>query len=154
MCLAIAVGPTSWATANVIYVRGAASGANNGTSWADAYVSLQSALAAGQSGDEIWVAAGIYKPAAANGPRSASFEMHSGVAIYGGFAGTETQLEQRDYVANVTTLSGDLNGNDPGGVGDNCFHVVRATNVGQSLPHTALKLFQILRRAEFHLNAR
>src|SRR5262245_26227658 len=110
--VAIAIALTNSAHASVIYVRASASGANNGTSWADAYVNLQSALAAAQSGDEIWVAAGVYTPAAANGPRTDSFNMVSGVVVYGGFAGTETQLEQRDFVANVTTLSGDLNGDD------------------------------------------
>jgi hypothetical protein len=127
--IAVAVGAT--AHANVIYVRTDATGANNGANWADAYTSLQAALGAARVGDEIWVCAAVYTPAAPNGLRTASFEMRSRVAIYGGFAGTETQIEQRDFVVNVTTLSGDLNGDDaqPGGLGDNSFHVVRATNV-------------------------
>src|SRR5262249_37533837 len=95
---AFVIAIASPAPANVIYVRASAGGANNGTNWADAYVSLQSALAAAQSGDEIWVAAAVYKPAAPNGPRTTSFNMVSGVAIYGGFAGTETQLEQRNFL--------------------------------------------------------
>lgn len=36
----------------------------------------------------------------------------NGVDVYGGFNGTETQLDQRDPEKNETTLSGDFNGDD------------------------------------------
>ncbi|HAQ67990.1 MAG TPA: hypothetical protein DCR70_09735, partial [Phycisphaerales bacterium] len=91
-----------------------ATGAGTGTSWADAYAgpaSLQTALAAAVSGDQIWVKAGTYRPST-TGLRTASFTMKSGVAIYGGFVGTESTLSQRDWKTNVTILSGDLLGND------------------------------------------
>jgi hypothetical protein len=49
------------------------------------------------------------------------------VAVYGGFDGTEDLLEQRDWVNNVTVLSGDLHQNDDTGVStDNSYHVVTA----------------------------
>lgn len=82
------------ARGQVIYVRSVSSGSNNGTSWANAYGSLQSALSAATSGKQIWVAKGTYKPTAGT-DRTVSFQMKSGVKIYGGFAGTETLIGQR-----------------------------------------------------------
>ena len=49
----------------------------------------------------------MYKPSVPGG-RDASFQMVEGVRMYGGFDGTETALEQRDWVSNVTILSGNI----------------------------------------------
>lgn len=86
---------------------------------------------------EIWVAAGIYRPADRTcrvdadcdgpgggvcaaaapacvwlSPREQTFQLLNGVALYGGFAGGETDRSERDIAANLTVLSGDLSGND------------------------------------------
>jgi uncharacterized delta-60 repeat protein/CSLREA domain-containing protein len=106
---------------HVIYVNENASGVNNGTSWADAYTDLQSALTATSSGDEIWVAAGTYKPTT-DTDRTKSFILERSVAMYGGFASTETSLTQRDPSANVTVLSGDIG--IPDDNRDNSYHVI------------------------------
>ena len=102
-------------------------GANDGSTWANAYqgtLGLQSALGSAVAGDALWVAQGTYKPAP-NGSPSVSFVLKSGVEIYGGFAGTETQLDQRDPAAHVTILTGDLANNDNLHVyTDNTWHVV------------------------------
>ena len=89
------------------YVKWDAKGANNGTSWLDAYTELQAALTAASSGDQIWVAAGTYKPTAGT-DRTASFQLKNGVAIYGGFAGTETSRAFLNFETNITVLSGDM----------------------------------------------
>ncbi|MHC4672542.1 MAG: right-handed parallel beta-helix repeat-containing protein, partial [Planctomycetota bacterium] len=117
-----AVLATNVANAGTIYVDDNATGANNGMSWADAFTELQSALAVATSGDEIWVAAGTYTPdydvntGMHTGDRIATFQLKNGVAIYGGLAGDEDpatfNLDDRDFVANETILSGDLNGDD------------------------------------------
>ena len=98
-----------------LYVNHAATGANNGTSWADAYTDLDDALTYAGQGDEIWVAQGIYHPGGANPTDSSSFSIQDGVALYGGFDGTETMRSQQDYENNITLLSGDMLENDPSG---------------------------------------
>lgn len=118
--------------AGLCYVNDDAGGTNTGASWANAYTSLQSAIA--DSCTEIWVAAGTYKPHASD--RAVSFALETGTAIYGGFAGTETLRTERNPTANLTTLSGDLLGNDSGFTNndENSFHVV----TGSGLTNTAV----------------
>lgn len=100
----------------VIGVKADATGKKDGSSWTDAFTDLQDALAAarvpGSNIQQIWVAKGTYKPAGPGGLKNVAFQMINDVAVYGGFAGTETALDQRDFAANVTILSGDLIGND------------------------------------------
>jgi hypothetical protein len=108
-----------------IYVNFSAEGSNDGTSWSNAFTDLQDALAAAVSGDQIWVAAGTYKPTTSD--RSIFFRLASGVKIYGGFAGDETQLNERQLDPSLTVLSGDIGtiGDDT----DNSKHVVYADGV-------------------------
>ncbi|MGA9333653.1 MAG: hypothetical protein WBV39_05185, partial [Rudaea sp.] len=86
----------------------ATAGGNTGASWSDAYIDLQSAL-----GDtnctEVWVAAGVYKPGT---QATDSFVVAAGVAVYGGFAGSETTRSQRVPGIDTTVLSGDIDSND------------------------------------------
>ena len=92
-------------------------GVGRGTSWGDAFERVQqgidAALAAG--GGEVWVREGTYYE---------NVGIPDGVAVYGGFAGTETSLSERDWRTNVTILSGDIgrSGDDA----DNSYHVVTA----------------------------
>lgn len=109
-----------------IHVDDDATGADDGSSWQDAFVDLQSALAAVQAGQEVWVAEGTYRPSATL-DRTATFLIPQDVAVYGGFAGTETQLADRAGLFGTTVLTGDLAGDDaPGFVGraENSLHVV------------------------------
>ena len=84
------------------YVKATTTG--TGSSWVDASGNLQAMINASAIGDQVWVAAGTYQPATGE-----SFIMKEGVKIYGGFAGTESLLNLRNWSANVTTLQG--NGN-------------------------------------------
>lgn len=120
------------------YVDAAKPAGGDGTSWATAFSGTQPlqralALAADNPGaiTEIWVARGTYTPAPPGGSRSASFNLQSNLAIYGGFVGTETDLSQRNTIAYPTVLSGDLNGDDVGDLNraENSYHVLRANGV-------------------------
>lgn len=93
-------------------------------SWANA-CELRYALTIATSGQAIWAAAGTYKPTIGI-DRSATFQLKTGVALYGGFAGTETGRDQRNPATNVTILSGDLKGDDVGFTNnsENVYHVV------------------------------
>lgn len=115
-----------------IYIRPGTTG--DGTSWSDALGNLAVAMAAGRPGDEIWVAAGTYTPTVPGGSRLISFVLTPGITVLGGFNGTESLAEQRDWEANTTVLSGDLNGNDIYSedtpvalqtLSDNSFHILR-----------------------------
>ncbi|MBP6826454.1 MAG: T9SS type A sorting domain-containing protein [Saprospiraceae bacterium] len=130
MLFCISLMTATHAAAQVLYVKSNAAGANNGTSWADAYTSLDAALAVAVPGGQVWVAAGVYK---SSNPTPKSFNVQSGVQLYGGFAGTETALSQRNYETNVTILSGDISGNDISGDftqnrTDNALHVLYVQN--------------------------
>lgn len=105
---------------------------NTGLSWDQAFENLQTALNIISDHDTIWVAQGTYYPdkgiGEINDLRSSSFPLYKGVNIYGGFTGSETSLDQRDWQSNTTILSGDLTQNDGPdflNYDDNAYHVVR-----------------------------
>ncbi len=117
----------------VLYVNPAAPPGGDGLSWVTAFRNLQDALAAPvfPPAHEIWVAQGTYKPH--NQDKNLSFELRDDLTIYGGFAGGEANLNQRDPLAHPTILSGDLKGNDGPDFtfrSDNSYHIVNALNAG------------------------
>jgi len=123
LCLLLLIAPS--VKAAVYFVdAGKANNTGNGLSWANAKKDLQAALNAAAAGDEIWVKAGTYLPTSEpdgnNGtgdPRNKSIYLATkDLKVYGGFAGTEILLSQRNAITNITVLSGDLDG--PGGSAD------------------------------------
>ncbi len=119
---------------------------SNGNSWVDAYKTLNEALETARSANsdplsdndvaQIWVADGVYTPGS---NRTSTFELVNGVAIYGGFAGGELDLNDRPRDGEgrflfETVLSGDLLGNDADNWDlssrqDNSFSVVFASDL-------------------------
>jgi len=139
--------------AAVIYITQEGAGLKDGTSWSNALgeAEFKGALDNAPADSEIWVAKGTYRPSlpAAGVPadREASFALKSGVTLYGGFVGGETNTRQRDYRKNITVLTGDLKGDDdanPDGVtetaagivGENSYTVV--TSFGAAAPNTGI----------------
>jgi hypothetical protein len=89
----------SLSLADTYYVDGDVANSGNGTSWAKAFKTIQEAVDASARYDVIWVKMGTYT-------LSAEITVDKGVYIYGGFDGSETRLEQRDWKTNVTTVDG------------------------------------------------
>ena len=108
------------------FVDSGAMGAGNGESWDDAFTTLQDALVETTLGTEILVAQGTYRPdqgPSEPGDRNATFQLISGVAIYGGYAGLgEPDPDARDVELYETVLNGDIGA--PGDSDDNSYHVV------------------------------
>jgi len=83
----------------------------DGLTWDTAFPGFQEGVdaAADQGVQEVWVAGGSYKglePVEVEEGVYAIFRMRKGVHVYGGFAGTESSREQRDWEANPTVLDG------------------------------------------------
>lgn len=113
----------------VIRVNQSATGQNNGTSWTNAYTSLSKANQQAQYGDSIWLAQGLYLPAPAGTTnRDTCFFLKDGVCVFGGFNGTETKLNQRNFNSFPTILSGNIG--SPTDSSDNCYNVIRVINAG------------------------
>ncbi|HEY3267146.1 MAG TPA: right-handed parallel beta-helix repeat-containing protein [Armatimonadota bacterium] len=84
-------------SARTWYVATSGDDANDGSSWARARRSPRGVLSSVGGGDEVWVARGTYVGA---------IQPPADVALYGGFVGTETQRDQRNWTANPTILDG------------------------------------------------
>ena len=129
LAIALLAFPQQHAGASTIrFAKPAGLNSGSCSSWATA-CKLQRAIALAVSGDQVWVARGTHKPTPTTDPTK-SFHLKSGVAIYGGFSGSETLLSQRNWRTNLTTLSGDLG--VIGDIADNSYHVVYATGVSRS----------------------
>lgn len=85
----------------VYFVKQGATG--DGTTWANASGNLQTMVNNAQPSDQVWIAMGTYSN---NG---LAFTFKEGVNVYGGFTGTETSLEQRNWLLNETILDGNNN---------------------------------------------
>ena len=115
------------AVSTVLYVAPGGQTSGGCANWATA-CELHYALPLAVAGQELWVKTGTYKPTTTNlgNTREAYFQLKNDVAVYGGFAGSETLRDQRNWTTNVTLLSGDQNGDDAGFTSntENSYHVV------------------------------
>ncbi|MBD2704649.1 hypothetical protein IC229_28690 [Spirosoma sp. BT702] len=137
-CLLTALATASLLAQTIRYVKPIASGSGNGSSWTNASANLQAMINASVSGDQVWVAGGTYKPTSTT-TRTISFAMKNGVAIYGGFAGTEAALNQRPAINATTPSSSTLSGEigSPSSTTDNSYHVI-SNSTSLSLTNSAI----------------
>jgi hypothetical protein len=104
-------------TKQVVYVSVTGAGNMDGSSWTNALdgqtatangnTKLANALQAATVGTEIWIQSGTYH-ACSDSDINKSLILNSGVALYGGFTGTETAISQRDPYNAPTVFSGNL----------------------------------------------
>ena len=127
---------------------------NNGLTWSAAFETFQAALDKAQANDTIWIASGIYTPTkkyaekytddTPTSERAISFIIPDGVIVLGGFPANPsdaTGLSARDWKANETILSGDVNGDDDYGFRtENAYHVIIMFD---ATPQTVLDGFTI-----------
>ena len=90
--------------AGVIHVDAGAGGVPSGLSWTNAFRTFADAIAAADDGlgTNIWIAEGTYSN------RAEHVIQTNGLSVYGGFAGTETMLSQRDWTNNEVVIDGFL----------------------------------------------
>ena len=144
--LCILLFPAALAAQTTWYVDDDAPLGGDGLSWNTAYQYLQDALISASAGDEIRVAGGTYNPdmdEAGNvtpGDRTATFQLKSGVALYGGYAGLADpgNPDARDIDTNGSILSGDI---DPNGAAGDSYHVVTASGTDNSAVVNGLRIY-------------
>lgn len=120
-------------TQPVIFVSVPGAGNGSGLNWNNALHGNQisARMSTITSSSQFWVKTGTYYPTQypdgcgnCNSDRDKAYLLRNNVALYGGFAGTESGLQQRNIVANPTLLSGDIG--TPAAGSDNSYHVVIA----------------------------
>ena len=115
------------ASAAVWYVdKDNISGSEDGTTWGTAFTTIQEGIDAAfdDGGGEVWVAEGVYDEARVSvmhdpAVDTGSLLMWEGVDLYGGFMGSETVREQRDWETYITVIDGSVARG-----GEHAYHVV------------------------------
>jgi predicted outer membrane repeat protein len=126
LATAFSLSGQSFAT---VYVDKDAPPGGNGNSWGTAYQTIQAGIDDADTLDEeVWVAEGTYgeqRVSVMHDPPvdTGSVVMREGVDIYGGFVGTESSRDQRDWETHVTTIDGST-----ARAGNAAYHVLVGAN--------------------------
>lgn len=123
LAMALFMSMAAMAQSKIYYVSPTAQGTGDGLSWTNT-MSLEKALTTAKAGDQIWVQ-GFDQIDNSNklyivpeSMKTTGFTLNSGVQLYGGFAGTETSINDRETLGKPyqlkyrTVLSGDIDMND------------------------------------------
>lgn len=107
----------------IVFVTSTGDDENDGGSWSQAKATLQGAIATAEASGcpQVWVAEGEY-PAAPSGDPGEAVVLTPGLQLYGGFAGNEISLFERNPGDHPTVLDGELG--DPEQASDNVCSVV------------------------------
>jgi hypothetical protein len=116
---------TSSIYASNYYVTPSGTGTKSGNNWLNALDAsgFQSALASALIGDEFFLAEGTYNPTLSS-DRTISFNIKSGISIYGGYYGTGYSF--RAPRLHPTILSGDIG--IVGDINDNSYCIINISN--------------------------
>jgi hypothetical protein len=111
----------------VVYVKqNGGSDAKSGATWADAKATIDAGIATAGATCQVWVAEGTYAPTYKPDPfgaaNTATLNLLEGTKLFGGFAGTEQSASQRDTLAHVTVVTGEIG--SPTSTNDNLLVVV------------------------------
>lgn len=89
----------NWAislSAQTVYVRQGATGANDGSSWTNAFTDLQAAIDAAPADSELWIATGAYHPGEKINPSAST--NHSICMV----ASAEVRLHWKTVIRRIT----------------------------------------------------
>jgi len=126
--VSLAAGVSTFATPPIYVDANAPGPLHDGSTWRTAFTDLQDAIERAYTGAIIQVASGVYRPDRGTGDRTATFRLHGGVTLRGGYAGFgAANPDERNPEAYATILTGDLAGDDEPGflhAEENSIHVV------------------------------
>ncbi len=98
---------------NIIYVSQSGAGNMDGSNWTNALKGddLRATIWTAPANTSFWIAGGTYKPHTSS--KDSSFYIYNRrIDLYGGFAGTETSISERNISGNPTVLSGAVHPSD------------------------------------------
>ena len=87
------------ANATIWYVAGDIASSGDGISWATAKKTIQEGIDVANTNDEVWVKMGTYS-------LLTRISVNKAISIYGGFNGTENDINQRNWHGNITIVDG------------------------------------------------
>ncbi len=129
--------------AEVVYVSELGAGAKDGSSWDNAldgntfqsshYSKLAEAMSSAAPYTQFWLASGTYLTCD-DSDASKCFALKEGVAVYGGFAGTEASPADRDPANAPAIFSGEIQGDDDDSNNTECLFVTTQGETPWSVP--------------------
>ena len=129
--------------ADIVFVSENGTGLKDGSSWdnaldgntmqSDGYTKLAYRLAEASPYTEFWLTDGNYLPCG-DQDNLKSFTLNEGVRIYGGFAGIENTIDERDFENSPTVFTGELQSDDNSNNNTECLFVTATPSENWIVP--------------------